>query len=650
MHLRDSHLRTRAHFFVFAVLRHLFAVRRIPWMLCLFFVIRGACLAQNPVLNSSDVVQYLGKTIDWYRQGQLLEQIVDEPADLTFVADQARIADQSVSSAFDFARESEPLVKPAPASPQNASSDSQRLAQAAAAAAQQLQQTQTQLQTLQKQRKTAPLKKRKDLDSQIAVLQSQLALLEARQDALHNMIQVVSGSAVAGMGTTDLQSQIEDLARTLPASVTQPASAKGNPPQSAEEAYKPHAVNSQEPSGLWGLAAAWARLSRKQSRIKQQISSTDALLQSAVELRTPLVTDLRQFIQNGRQLTQATPADPAALAAEKQNFDELTAQFKQVSAAFLPLNKQQVLLDLYKRSLQRWRDAAKTESHEVLRGLLLRLAILAVVLGLIFGAGEVWRRTIFRYVQDTRRRYQFLLLRRIVLWIAIALVLVFTFSTEVRSIATFAGLITAGVAVALQNVIVSIVAYFFLIGKYGIRVGDRVHVAGVTGEVVDIGLVRFHLMELETSGAEWFPTGRVVAFSNSIVFQSNAGLFKQIPGTSFIWHEVKLTFAAENDYQEIRKRVTEAVETVLRDRKDSLERQRLQMERSLSAVTAANLTPKVRLHFTAAGIEVIVRYPVVFQEAAETDERLMRELYSAADREPKLKLIGSEVPTVKLAA
>src|SRR5690606_9937167 len=102
-------------------------------------------------------------------------------------------------------------------------------------------------------------------------------------------------------------------------------------------------------------------------------------------------------------------------------------------------------------------------------------------------------------------------------------------------------------AVAMQSVLVSVVGYFFLVGKYGIRVGDRVQVGSVTGEVIDLGLVRLHMLELSGQGGAMSPTGRVVAFANSIVFQSSGGLFKQIPGINLAWREITVKLPAEAD-------------------------------------------------------------------------------------------------------
>jgi small-conductance mechanosensitive channel len=239
------------------------------------------------------------------------------------------------------------------------------------------------------------------------------------------------------------------------------------------------------------------------------------------------------------------------------------------------------------------------------------------------------------------------LLRKMVLWVLIAVTTAFAFATELGSVATFAGLLTAGMAVALQNVILSMVGYFFLIGRFGIRVGDRVQIAGVTGEVVDIGLVRLHLMELGGDGAET-PTGRVVAFSNAILFQPTASLFKQIPGTNFVWHEMTLTLSPDSDHIAATERLAEAVEAVFAGYREDMERQHREMERTLSGTSVQGLRPKIRLHLTDAGLEAVIRFPVDLHHAAEIDDRVTRELLQAIDYEPKLKLVGPATPGIRL--
>jgi len=233
-----------------------------------------------------------------------------------------------------------------------------------------------------------------------------------------------------------------------------------------------------------------------------------------------------------------------------------------------------------------------------------------------------------------------------VMWAAVGLIIIVTFASQLGSAVTFAGLLTAGIAVALQNVIVSIVAYFFLIGKYGIRVGDRVQIAGVTGEVVELGMVRIHLMELAGPGGSQ-PTGRVVAFSNSIVFQPGPGVFKEIPGTSFIWHELKLTLTGDSNYHAAHERITKAVEAALAGYRASIDAQREVMARNLTSVSPGELKPRVHLHYAAAGIEATITFPVEFQNAGEMDDHLMKEVMAALEQEPRIKLIGAEMQPAK---
>lgn len=620
----------------------------------LIFLGSSQALPQNPpesVPKASDIVNYLTETIRWYRGMNVEQQIADEPGDVTFLNENRRISSEIVRIPFDFARlmsrnkSMEPKGDEAQ-EPTSVPSQNQRLIQAAAKADKQVEQSQNELQSLRKKMATTPKRKRAALGALIEETQSELAFRQARRDALRQILQFSAGAKVGG---SDLRTQIEELARSVPVALGD--TDETSPEKRTTEETSTKALRSasrQYAAGIWGLVADLFRLSRKGSTLDQRIQSTEHLIFVAKELREPLVVNLKNLMQSGDQLTdQLAPGEPVAVAQQKRQLDTLTAQFKETSSGLLPLRKQSILLNLYKTTLTNWREAVRHQYRDVLRSFLIRIGSLVLIIVAVFAMGAAWRRAILRYVQETRRRYQFLLFRKVVIWIAVGAIIAFTFITELGSVATFAGLLTAGLAVALQNVILSVAGYFFLIGKYGIRVGDRVQIAGVTGEVVDIGIVRFHLLELGSGGEDAQPSGRVVAFSNSIVFQPGSTVFRQIPGTSFVWHEISLTFSPEGNYRMIQERVTNAVNAALKDHSDELERQMRHMEQTLNSISSIELRPRTRLHMTASGIEVTVRFPVGLQNAADIDDRVMREIYAAIDQEPKLKLIGSGTATLR---
>jgi hypothetical protein len=333
-------------------------------------------------------------------------------------------------------------------------------------------------------------------------------------------------------------------------------------------------------------------------------------LQSAfARIRTPLIAQLQSLSARGDALAaQADSADSATLKSVGGQLDVLSSEFKESSTLLIPLSKEGVLLGQYRRNLGNWRDTVNTQYGQALRTLLVRVAVLAVLLVIVFTAAEIWRKAVLRYIADSRRRYQFLLLRRIALWSLVVLIVGFAFASELGSVVTFAGLITAGLAVAMQGVLMSIVGYFFLIGKYGIRVGDRVQIGEVTGEVIDLGLVRMHLMELGEHGTLG-PTGRVVAFANSVVFQVSSGLFKQIHGVTLVWREITSSLTA-------------AVNDALRDDHPEIMRQTREIQRATASNSTQDAQARVQLSFSAAGIEAHIRYPVHLQNAAEIDERV----------------------------
>jgi Mechanosensitive ion channel len=615
-----------------------------------------AIVSDSPTAGArpTGIIDFLEQTITWYRQLAAEQQVATEPNDVTVVRDNQQIANQVVQLAFEFAR-AQTVLTARPAGSSQASGESpdssqyQALARMSATLDQSVKDLQGEIESVKQKLATASGRK-KDLETTLAETQSELQLAEARRDAVRSMTEFVGGTSTNGLGATGQRAQIEALARTIPSALAKSgASGENDSAMAAPNLPAPASgTGKAEPSGIWELAADLVTLSRRAHTLDNIVQATDALTQRNSELRAPLVNTLKELVQQGDSLAkQADTADPATLEQEKKQLDAITSQFKQASALALPLSKQGVLLGLYKRSLTDWHGRLQNQRQTELRSLLARLLVLGAMLAIVVGLAELWRRTTFRYVQDARRRYQFLLLRRIVLWFSIAIIIAFAFASELQSVATFAGLLTAGVAFALQSVILSVAGYFFLIGRFGVRVGDRVQIAGVTGEVVEIGLVRLHLMELGSAGAD-APSGRVVAFPNSVVFQSTAGLFRQIPGTNFVWHELTLTLSSDSDVAAVEERVQEAMEAGFSDHRQEIERQQRQMERTLPSTSVSGLQPRSRLHHTASGLQVIIRFPVDLARASEIDNRLTRELLKALGREPAIQTAASGPPTVRV--
>ena len=388
------------------------------------------------------------------------------------------------------------------------------------------------------------------------------------------------------------------------------------------------------------------RLGREGITIEDRIAETKALSALYAKVRAPLVKEIRALNQHANELAaQDGAVDINANRRLKQEFEDLIQRHKLIVDALMPLTKMNVVLQLYVENLNRWNADVDQRSASQLRRVIVRLAALGVLLIAIFVAAFFWRTLTFRYVQDLRRRRQLLQLRKLAVASVVSLVLVFDFTDELGTLATVVGLAAAGIAVALQNVILSFAGYFFVTGRYGIRVGDRIQLAGVNGDVIEIGLFKLALMELAGDGSTHQPTGRVVVFPNSIVFQANGNFCRQTPGTNFVWNEFKLTLAPECDYRLAEKRLIEVVENVYSPYRDTVQSQYRELERDLN-MKLESPRPQCRIRLGQNGIEMTIRYPADTRHAVQVADEISRRVLDAIAHEPALTLAVPGTPNL----
>ena len=615
------------------------------------------------------VVNFLGDTIAWYRALEAEERLATEPAEMLFVDDDRRMALEAVKVAFEYARAEAALLKAekavadasaGPAAPGAAGAGKGETSTALPGLAGLTARIQDQQKALDKlkqetvqlnaQMASAKGVQRTTLARQLAIVQSQTELAQSRLDSYNAIVQFETTNVLVPGQSAGLSAQIDALERGIP-QLSAPSKAAGAVPAAPQPgaAVAAHGADLTSPapdSGLLGAVEALIRLGKAQSELSARVSETRLLGSQAETARTSLVARLRELNARADALA-ATPDsdDLAASRARKRQFDDLIKRHKMITDALLPLAKQRVVLQLYSANLQQWIGTVRQRSDDQLRRLILRLSALGVVLLAVFIAAFVWRRLTLRYVQDLRRRRQLLQLRRFTVVSVVVLVLLFDFASQLGTLATVMGFAAAGIALALQNVILSFAGYFFVTGRYGIRVGDRIQIAGISGDVIDIGLFKLALMELVGDGNSRQPTGRVVIFPNSIVFQANGNFFKQAPGTNFVWNEFRLTLAPDCDYRLAEKRLLEVVEDVYARYRDAVQRQYSNLEREVS-MKFESPRPQSRLRLGTNGIELTIRYPADTRHSVQVADEISRRALDAIAQDPALALAMPGTPNL----
>lgn len=590
----------------------------------------GAPTARVSVLTGEQVIQILDETVDWYRTLGTQQQNATQPSDLLILFANRQTADKVIGLAFEIARANAELLS---------SEASARQSGADASPPQSLTQQQNQLdaqrQSIQQEidaarhKLASSAKDKQDIEAKLTELQGELAMVDARKNLLDTMTEFVNTNDPKAAGANALKAQIDAIAATIPSSSVNPTPAPSviaSSPTTTSSSAPPasNGSNSAAPArnGIWALGTEVLRQRKKIDTIDLISRHTAALAQTFEKISAQPLKQLKTYAAKGDALAaQADNASSGTLKDLRNEFDTMAWLFKQTSEILIPLTKERVLLQQYQHNLGNWRDSAERQYHDALTALAVRLGIVAGILAIVFVLAEVWRRAVLRYAHEPRRRYQLLLVRTIVLWTVVIGVVGLSFVSEISTFATFAGLLTAGLAVAMQSVLVSIVGYFFLIGKYGIRVGDRIQIGTVVGEVIDLGLVRMHLMELNQQGPLG-PTGRVVAFANLIVFQASGGLFKQIPGVNLSWHETTLTLPTVKDYAALKDKLLAAISAVLSNYTEEIVRQTKEIERTTASSSVSDAAPQVQMHLADGKMQALIRYPVHLQHAAEIDERV----------------------------
>jgi small-conductance mechanosensitive channel len=206
---------------------------------------------------------------------------------------------------------------------------------------------------------------------------------------------------------------------------------------------------------------------------------------------------------------------------------------------------------------------------------------------------------------------------------------------------TALGLITAGVAFALQRVITAIAGYFVILRGKTFNVGDRIVMGGVRGDVIALSFMQTKILEMgqppPVSGAEpamWVHsrqfTGRIVTVSNDKIFDEP--IYNYTYHFPYVWEEIRLPVKYGDDRAAAETILLEAAERHAVSQDQLNPRHSAELQRNYG-IRIGDIEPKVYWRLTDNWLELAVRFLSPDHGTREIKDAMSREILARLDAE-----------------
>jgi small-conductance mechanosensitive channel len=233
---------------------------------------------------------------------------------------------------------------------------------------------------------------------------------------------------------------------------------------------------------------------------------------------------------------------------------------------------------------------------------------------------------IYRRREDIRVRYRW---KKTTQYVAActAIVLIGRVWFEgVQSLVTYFGILSAGLAIALKELVANLVGWAFILWRRPFEVGDRIEIGDVAGDVIDLRIFQFTLLEIGNWVRADQSTGRVIHVNNGRIFTDNLANYSK--GFQHIWNEIPVLVTFESDWRRAKKLLLEIAERHGQHLGRAAE-ERLRMAARKFMIFYTNLTPTVYTSVEDCGVLLTVRYLCDPRTRRSTEEAIWEDILAA---------------------
>ncbi len=176
---------------------------------------------------------------------------------------------------------------------------------------------------------------------------------------------------------------------------------------------------------------------------------------------------------------------------------------------------------------------------------------------------------------------------------------------DFQSLATFLGLLTAGLAIALRDPLVNLAGWLFIIWRKPFEVGDRIQVANYAGDIIDIRIFQFTIMEIGNWVDSDQSTGRIIHIPNGKVFTDVQANYTT--GFNYIWNEIPVLVTFESNWKKSKEILTNIINKHAEHLSSSAQDKIKEASRKFM-IFYNKLTPIVYTNVKDSGVLLTIRY------------------------------------------
>lgn len=174
-----------------------------------------------------------------------------------------------------------------------------------------------------------------------------------------------------------------------------------------------------------------------------------------------------------------------------------------------------------------------------------------------------------------------------------------------RSFGTFLGLLSAGLAIALKDPVANLGGWLFILWRRPFDVGDRIQVGPHAGDVIDLALFQFTILEVGNWVDAEQSTGRIIHVPNQKVFTEP--LANYTAQFEYIWNEVAVQVTFESNWREAKAILARVADREVAQFTDEAERS-MQEAAKKFLIHYRKITPIVYTSVKASGVVLTLRY------------------------------------------